>query len=71
MTTVAVLTTAVATHELYRLRGEYRIITTPPNQMASDLLKTEHGRKLTTDEAMEWIETVKRCGGLADERLVT
>ncbi len=70
MVTVAVLTTAAARHELYTRRGGYFIITTSPDVEPTDFMKHEYGRPLSRDEAMEWCETTKRCGGVVHERAV-
>ena len=68
MITVAILTTPVARHELYRTAGQYRIITTQPGHVPSELMRREFGRVLTTLEAVEWCDTTKRCGGVVRER---
>ena len=70
MRDLAVITTTVARHELYRKRGFYHIVTTNPGDRPSDIFCAEFGRRLTTAEAADWVETVRRCGGVVDERAV-
>jgi hypothetical protein len=67
MKTVAILTTDCARHELYRVKGEFRIITTRPGEPATDLQRHEFGRALSAAEAMEWCEMCRRCGGAVYE----
>jgi hypothetical protein len=68
MITVAILTTQVARHELYRVKGEFRIITTRPGEPPTDLQRHEFGRAIPAAEAMEWCETCARCGGVVHRR---
>lgn len=69
MKTVAVLTTHVASHELYRIHGEYRVITTVVGREPSDLERHEFGRPLSIAEAGEWIEAAKAGGGYVCEEV--
>jgi hypothetical protein len=60
---VALLTTITSQHELTHSMLGYTLTTTVDGQVVSE-------RQLTQAEAMEWIETVKRCGGVVYEREV-
>ena len=53
---IARLVTDVAVHELVREDGVYR--------MHVYLREVDADRELTVEEAGEWIDTVRRCGGL-------
>ena len=60
---VATLTTEVARHELLHYGGGYQIVTTHAGQVVAS-------RSLTTEEAGEWIDTVRRGGGVVHGREV-
>lgn len=53
---IARLVTDVAVHEMVREDGVYR--------MHVYLREVDADRELSGEEAGEWIETVRRCGGL-------
>jgi hypothetical protein len=60
--TVATLTTDAAKHELRRDRFGYSIVTTSGKKVISE-------RYLSRDEAGEWLDTVKACGGEVSGRV--
>lgn len=60
---VAELTTASAKHQLWHTHGGYLLQTT-----VADVLVAE--KRLSIDEAMEWCDATKRCGGVVYGREV-
>lgn len=61
--TVATITSENRTHELVRDAGAYLIVTTVDGKPVSQ-------REVTQDEAGEWVDTTKRCGGVVHDREV-
>lgn len=61
---VARLTTDVAVHELVRDGEQHRILTTLGEEPMSEV-------DVTQEQAAEWCDTVRKCGGVVFEREVS